>query len=46
MWDALTAIYGGETNVLRAKAESHKGRFDDMRMEEDENIAQYVARIE
>ena len=45
MWDALHTIYGGERNVQRAKLESLRGKFDDMRMEEGENIAQYVARI-
>lgn len=45
MWDALTTIYGVDANVQRAKAESLKGKFDHMRMEEGENIAQYVARI-
>ena len=45
MWDALATIYGGDKNVLRAKAESLRGKFDDMRMEEGENISQYVARI-
>ena len=45
MWDALDTIYGGDKNVQRAKSESLKGKFDDMRMEEGENIAQYIARI-
>ena len=45
MWDTLANIYGGDTNVLRAKVESLRGKFDDMRMEEGENIDQYVARI-
>ena len=45
MWDALYTIYGGDKNVQRAKSESLRGKFDDMRMEEGENIAQYVARI-
>ena len=45
MWNALATIYGGDTNVLRAKAESLRGKFDDMRMEESENISKYVARI-
>ena len=45
MWDFLTTIYGGDSNVLRAKAEILRGKFDEMRMEEGENIAQYVARI-
>ena len=29
MWDTLAAIYGGDTNVCRAKAESLKGKFDE-----------------
>ena len=45
MWDALTTIYGGDTNVLRDKAKSLKGKFDDMRMQEGETIAQYSPRI-
>ena len=46
MWDTLIAIYGGDTNVLRSKAENLRGKFDEMRMEEGKNIAQYVARIQ
>ena len=45
MWDSLTTIHGGDANVQRAKDDSLKGKFDDMRMEEVENIAQYVTRI-
>ena len=45
MWDALHTIYGGDKNIQRAKYESLKGKFDDMRMEEGENIVQYFVRI-
>ena len=45
MWDALHTIYGRDKNVQRAKSKSRRGKFDDIRMEEGENIAQYVARI-
>ena len=45
MWEALTNIYGGDQNIQREKRENLKGKFDDMRMEEGENIAQYVSRI-
>ena len=45
MWDALHTIYGGDTNVLRAKSKSLRGKFNDMRMEEGENVAQYWSRI-
>ena len=39
MWDALNTIYGGDKTVQRAKLESLRGKFDDMKMEEGENIA-------
>ena len=45
MWDALHTIYGGDTNFLRAKSESLRGKFDEMRMQEDETITQYCGRI-
>ena len=45
MWDALTTIYGGDTNVLRAKSQGIRGKFEDMKMQEGENVAQYCSRI-
>ena len=45
MWNDLRTIYGGDTDFLRAKFESLRGKFDDMRMQEGENIAQYCSRI-
>ena len=45
IWDALKEIYGGGKNVQRAKLESLRGKFDDMKMEEGETVAQYIARI-
>ena len=37
MWIKLKEIYGGDDNVKRAKAESLRGQFDQMKMREDEN---------
>ena len=45
MWDALHIIYGGDKNVLRDKSKSIRGKFNDMRMQEGENISQYCSRI-
>ena len=45
MWKKLKEIYGGDDNVRRAKFESLRGHFDQMRMREYENIAKYVERI-
>ena len=33
MWDALQTIYVGENNVLKAKFESLRGKFDKKRIE-------------
>ena len=40
MWKAFSNIYGGDENVQKEKRESLRGKFDEMRMEEDENISQ------
>ena len=45
MWNKLKEIYGGDENVRRAKVESLRGQFDQMKMREDENISKYVERI-
>ena len=45
MWETLSKIYGGDDNVKRANKESLRGKFDDMKMEEGENAAQYGARM-
>ena len=36
MWNKIKEIYGGDDNVKRAKAESLRGQFDQMKMREDE----------
>lgn len=38
MWDKLKLVHCGDKNILRAKAESLRGKFDDLRMKEAENI--------
>lgn len=45
MCKALSDIYGEDQNVQRAKRESLRGKFDDMKIEVGENVAQYGARI-
>ena len=45
MWNKLKDIYGGDDNVRRAKVESLRGEFDQMRIREDENVVKYVERI-
>ena len=45
MWDKLKTIYRGDDNLLRTKVENLRGKFDDMRMMEGENIIQYYIRV-
>ena len=45
MWDAIEIVYGGDKNVLRAKDECLRGKFDGMRMQEGQTIVQYYTRI-
>lgn len=41
----MKAIYGGDDNLRRAKAKSIRGKFDQIKMREDENIGKYSERI-
>ena len=41
MWGALHTIYEGDENILRAKSKSLRDKFDNMRMQEGENVVQY-----
>ena len=41
----FTQFYEQDNNVLRDKSKNLKGSFDDMRMQEGENITQYALRI-
>ena len=45
MWDDLHTIYGGDANILRVESKSLRGKFNDMRMQEGENVAQYCSKI-
>lgn len=45
MCDKLSQVYSGDVNVKRARAESLRGRFDDMKMKEGENIVQYTNKL-
>lgn len=45
IWEKLETIHGGNEHVQRAKEEILRGKFDDMKMKEGENITQYGQRI-
>ena len=42
MWENLSNICGGDDNFKRAKREILRGKFDDMKMEEGENVLSMV----
>lgn len=42
IWNKLTLVHVEDPNVLRAKAKSLRGKYDDMGMKKGENVAQYV----
>lgn len=41
----MILIHGGDQNVLRAKDDSFRGKYDEMKMKEGKNIVQYMKRI-
>ena len=45
MSDTLATIYGGDTNVLRDKAKSLRGKFDDMKMLENKTIVNTMEEL-
>lgn len=45
MGEKLLKVYGGDKNVKRSKEKILRGKFDQMKMKEGENISQYSERI-
>jgi hypothetical protein len=46
MWDKLKTIYEGDTKVKEAKLQIFKAKFEQLKMNEDENIASYFLRVD
>ena len=44
-WEKLKTIYEGATKVKQSKLKTYKGRFESMKMKEEENVAEYVLRV-
>ena len=42
MWETLSNIYGGDDNVKRAKRESLRGKFDDMKWKKERMLLNMV----
>ena len=46
IWDKLRNIYEGDSKVKEAKLQTYRGQFEQLKMEEDENIAAYFLRVD
>ena len=45
-WDKLNIIYEGEYKVKESRLQTYKGQFDILKMKEEENIGEYLLRVD
>ena len=46
IWDTLKNIYEGDEKVKGAKIQTYRGKFEHLKMKEEENIAAYFLRVD
>ena len=46
MWDKLQITYERDIKVKEAKLQTYKGQFEQLRMNEDEEITTYILRVD
>jgi len=46
VWDKLDNIYVGDSNVKEEKLQIYKGKFEKLRMKEDDGIVAYFQHID
>ena len=46
VWDKLKIIYEGESKVKESKLQTYKGQFEILKMKEEENIVEYLLRVD
>ena len=44
--DKLKIIYEGESKVKESKLQTYKGNFESLKMKEEENIGEYLLRVD
>ena len=44
-WDKLKIVYEGASKVKKYKLQTYKGKFESLKMKEEENIAEYLLRV-
>ena len=45
-WDKLKIIYEGASKVKESKLQTYKGQFESLKMREEENIGEYLLRVD
>lgn len=45
MWDKLISLYDGDSKVKKAKIQTHRRKFESLKMEDEEYIASYFLRV-
>ena len=45
-WDKLKIIYEGASKVKESKLQTYKGQFESLKMREEENIWEYLLRVD
>jgi hypothetical protein len=46
IWDKLKVIYEGNSKVKHAKLQTYITQFENLKMKEEENIAEYLQRVD
>jgi hypothetical protein len=46
IWDKLQNIYEGDSKVKKAKIQTYRGQFEQLKMKEDESIATYFLQVD
>ena len=45
-WEKLKCVYEGAPKVKESKIDTYKGQFENLNMKEEENIAEYLLRVD
>ena len=46
VWEKLKCVYEGVSKVRKSKLHTYKGQFESLKMKEEENIADYILRVD
>jgi len=46
IWEKLEVIYEGDNKVKEAKLQAYRAQFENLKMKEEENIVEYLHRVD